>query len=235
MLEMHAITKVYGEGRSSVEALKHVDLRVARGEFVSIMGPSGSGKSTLLNLASALDLPSSGRIRIADQDISQLDDDSLTLFRRRKIGLIFQFFNLLPTLSALENTLLPVMLERRASAADERRALELLERVGLEARSAHHIQQLSGGEMQRVAIARALMLEPALLLADEPTGNLDSATGDSILQLLKETCLRHTTTIIMVTHNESAAQVGDRVLWLKDGRIVRDEATAAPPITRAAE
>lgn len=223
MITLHAVSKTYGDGPSRVDALKNIDLTVRAGEFVSIMGPSGSGKSTLLNLVSALDAPSSGAIVIDGRDISQLDDDALTLFRRRKIGLIFQFFNLLPTLDALENTLLPVMLERKVTTADVARATELLASVGLAERVRHRTHQLSGGEMQRVAIARALIMGPALILADEPTGNLDSTTGASILSLLKQTSLVTQTTVIMVTHDRNAAQVGDRILWLKDGQVRRDE------------
>jgi putative ABC transport system ATP-binding protein len=223
MITLHAVSKTYGDGPSRVDALKNIDLTVRAGEFISIMGPSGSGKSTLLNLVSALDAPSSGSIVIDGSDISQLDDDALTLFRRRKIGLIFQFFNLLPTLDALENTLLPVMLERKVTRSDVARATALLESVGLGERIRHRTHQLSGGEMQRVAIARALIMGPALILADEPTGNLDSTTGASILSLLKQTSLATQTTVIMVTHDRSAAQVGDRILWLKDGQVRRDE------------
>jgi putative ABC transport system ATP-binding protein len=200
-------------------------LSVQRGEFVSIMGPSGSGKSTLLNLISALDTPTAGTIRIDGDDVSKLDDDALTLFRRRRIGLVFQFFNLLPTLNALDNVLLPVMLERRVRATDRARAETLLATVGLQSRVLHHTSQLSGGEMQRVAIARALVLEPALLLADEPTGNLDSAAGAAILRLLRQTSLATGTTVVMVTHDRSAAEVGDRVVWLKDGVVWQDEST----------
>jgi putative ABC transport system ATP-binding protein len=223
MITLHAVSKTYGDGPSRVDALKNIDLTVRAGEFISIMGPSGSGKSTLLNLVSALDAPSSGSIVIDGSDISQLDDDALTLFRRRKIGLIFQFFNLLPTLDALENTLLPVMLERKVTRPDVARATALLENVGLGERIRHRTHQLSGGEMQRVAIARALIMGPALILADEPTGNLDSTTGASILSLLKQTSLATQTTVVMVTHDRSAAQVGDRILWLKDGQVRRDE------------
>ena len=227
MIELRSVTKIYGEGDTRVEALKNVDLHIAAGEFVSIMGPSGSGKSTLLNLVSALDLPSSGEISIDGQAIATLDDDALTLFRRHKIGLVFQFFNLLPTLDALDNTLLPVMLDRKVSAQDRQRAERLLTEVGLEARIRHRLHELSGGEMQRVAIARALMLEPKLVLADEPTGNLDSATGENILRLLRDSCQKHHTTVVMVTHDLTAARAGDRIVSLKDGRIVDDQRTRA--------
>ncbi|HEX7478437.1 MAG TPA: ABC transporter ATP-binding protein [Polyangiales bacterium] len=230
MINLQSVSKTYGEGPTRVEALRSVDLHIAAGQFVSIMGPSGSGKSTLLNLVSALDLPSAGKIIIAGQDVATLDDDALTLFRRRSIGLVFQFFNLLPTLDALDNVLLPVMLERKATQADHARAQQLLIEVGLGARTLHRMHQLSGGEMQRVAIARALVLEPRLILADEPTGNLDSVTGGAILALLRALCENHGTTVVMVTHDRNAAQAGDRIVSLRDGCIVGDER-----VTRAAE
>jgi putative ABC transport system ATP-binding protein len=223
MIELRAVTKTYGDGPNRVDALKGVDLSIQAGEFVSVMGPSGSGKSTLLNLVSALDLPSAGEISIDGQAIGTLDDDALTLFRRRKIGLIFQFFNLLPTLNALDNVLLPLMLEESPQASQRARAAQLLEEVGLRERTLHRLHQLSGGEMQRVAIARALILEPKLILADEPTGNLDSATGSNILKILRNTCSTHRTTIVMVTHDEQAARAGDRIVRLRDGRVVGDE------------
>jgi putative ABC transport system ATP-binding protein len=225
MIDLRSVAKTYGQGAALVQALKSVDLSISAGEFVSIMGPSGSGKSTLLNLVSALDTPSAGRITIDGQDVSKLDDDALTLFRRRKVGLIFQFFNLLPTLNALDNVLVPVMLERRTTTEDREHALELLNEVGLAARTLHRVHQLSGGEIQRVAIARSLVLGPRLLLADEPTGNLDSTTGTSILRLLRSTCENHGMTIVMVTHDVKAAQAGDRIVALKDGRIVEDTHT----------
>jgi putative ABC transport system ATP-binding protein len=223
MIRLRGLVKTYGEGANRVEALKGIDLFIAGGEFVSIMGPSGSGKSTLLNLVSALDTPSAGEISIDGQEIGNLDDDALTLFRRRKIGLIFQFFNLLPTLSAQDNVLLPLMLEGKINDKDRERAREILHEVGLTQRAEHKLHQLSGGEMQRVAIARALILDPRLLLADEPTGNLDSATGQTVLRLLRELCERHKTTVVMVTHDIHAARMGDRIVTLKDGRLVSDE------------
>jgi putative ABC transport system ATP-binding protein len=223
VIALESVSKIYGEGTNRIAALSDVSLRVERGRFVSIMGPSGSGKSTLLNLLSALEPATSGEIRIAGLDIARLADDDLTIFRRRQIGLVFQFFNLLPTLSALDNTLLPVMLERRATSEDRERAQALMCSVGLEQRMHHRIHELSGGEMQRTAIARALMMRPALVLADEPTGNLDSATGAAILALLKETCVATHTTMVMVTHDRHAAEIGDQIVWLKDGRVVGEE------------
>ena len=233
MIELRSVCKTYGDAASRVDALKGIDLQVEPGQFVSIMGPSGSGKTTLLHLMSALDVPSSGSIRIDGQETARLDDDALTLFRRRKVGLVFQFFNLLPTLNALDNALLPIMLDRKVTPTDRARGEFLLDRVGLRTRHGHFMHQLSGGEMQRVAIARALIMEPRLLLADEPTGNLDSATGAGILDLLRETCSANGMTIVMVTHDPTAAQAGNRIVWLKDGRIVRDEATVAKPASAA--
>lgn len=223
MIQLRDLSKSYGEGPSRVDALKGVELEIAAGEFVGIMGPSGSGKSTLLNLVSALDVPTSGQIFIDGQEVSNLTDDALTLFRRRKIGLIFQFFHLLPTLSALDNVLLPVMLEGKVSDADRARAVQILSEVGLARRVQHRLHQLSGGEMQRVAIARALILAPRLLLADEPTGNLDSETGKAVLKLLRQLCVQHRTTIVMVTHDRSAALGCDRVITLRDGSVVSNE------------
>lgn len=225
MIELSGVTKTYGEGLAEVNALRGIDLAISAGEFVSIMGASGSGKSTLLNLVSALDVPTAGHIMIDGQDVGMMDDDALTLFRRRKIGLVFQFFNLLPTLDALDNTLLPLLLEARVDEHDRARARRLLAEVGLEGRIRHRLHQLSGGELQRVAIARALILQPKLILADEPTGNLDSATGATILRLLRETCASYGATVVMVTHDATAARAGDRVVSLKDGAIVADEPT----------
>jgi putative ABC transport system ATP-binding protein len=224
VIELRAVDKTYGEGASKVRALRGLDLHIPAGQFVSVMGPSGSGKSTLLNLVSALDTPSSGQISIDGQSIGDLDDDALTLFRRRKIGLVFQFFNLLPTLDALDNVLLPLMLEGNINAHDRNRARQLLAEVGLAERIEHRLHQLSGGEMQRVAIARALILGPKLVLADEPTGNLDSTTGATILKLLRDTCVEHHTTVVMVTHDPGATRFGDRIVRLKDGQLVGDEA-----------
>jgi putative ABC transport system ATP-binding protein len=227
MIRLRELVKTYGEGANRVDALRGIDLDIAVGEFVSVMGPSGSGKSTLLNLVSALDTPSSGQIIIDGLEIGNLADDALTLFRRRKIGLIFQFFNLLPTLSAIDNVLLPLMLEGKTNESDRERARQILSEVGLGQRTSHRLHQLSGGEMQRVAIARALILSPRLLLADEPTGNLDSASGQTVLKLLREMCERHQTTVVMVTHDRNAAGMGDRIVTLKDGHLVGDEATSA--------
>lgn len=223
LIQLTGVTKTHGVGSAAVSALKSIDLRIQRGEFVSIMGPSGSGKSTLLHLISALDTPTSGTIAIQGQDISKLSDDELTLFRRRKLGLVFQFINLLPTLNVLDNVLLPVSLERKVATRDRTRALGLLDEVGLGTRTGRFIHELSGGEMQRVAIARALIMEPSLLLADEPTGNLDSKTGSAILALLQRISESKRVTIIMVTHDAKAALVGQLTVALQDGRVVSDE------------
>jgi len=229
MVRLTAVTKIYGHGVSRVEALHAVDLHLRPGEFVSVMGPSGSGKSTLLHLVGALDAPTSGTITIDGRDIGQLDDDALTLFRRRTVGLVFQFFNLLPTLDVRENVLLPVMLERRVTAGDRQRAERLLEQLGLGERMGHRIYHLSGGEMQRVAIARALVMEPRLVLADEPTGNLDSATGAAILRLLRALSAEQGATVVLVTHDPGAARTGDRIVSLRDGCIVGDDRAGSSP------
>jgi putative ABC transport system ATP-binding protein len=226
MIELRAVSKTYGEEANKVHALRDVSFKIGSSEFVSIMGPSGSGKSTLLSMVSALDTPSSGQVLLDGKDIAGMDDDTLTLFRRRKVGLIFQFFNLLPALDALDNVLLPVMLERKVSAQDRARGKLLLEEVGLSDRISHRVHQLSGGQMQRVAIARALMLDPPIVLADEPTGSLDSNTGGAVLGLLRKLCDRHGATVVMVTHDAQAAATGDRILSLKDGALVDDQLTS---------
>jgi putative ABC transport system ATP-binding protein len=224
VIEVEGARKVYQRGKTEVQALDLERLVVPKGQFLSVMGASGSGKSTLLNLLGALDVPTAGKISIDGLDIAKLDDDALSRFRRERLGYIFQFFNLLPTLSALENVLLPGLLAGRGRGAMEKAALELLATVGLKDRAHHHPDELSGGEMQRVAIARALTLEPALLLADEPTGNLDSRTGQDVLGLIREATRARALTVVMVTHDPKAAQVGDRIVRLADGRIIGDEA-----------
>lgn len=229
MIELDQVYKNYSHGGAAVQALAGIDLRVVAGEFVSVMGPSGSGKSTLLNILSALDRPSQGKIRLDGRDIGEMTDDEVTLFRRDRIGLIFQFFNLLPTMTAVENVLLPILLARRASAVDQHFARDLLTQVGLGHRLNHKPGQLSGGEMQRVAVARAFVTRPGIILADEPTGNLDSTSGAEVLQLLKMQAEERNTTVVMVTHDRSAAAVGSRILWIRDGRIHEDSATTATP------
>jgi len=223
VIEMKGVTRVYGHGATRVQALAGVDLHVPKGQFLSVMGSSGSGKSTMLNLLGALDLPSGGTITIDGRELSKLADDDLSRFRRDRLGFVFQFFNLLPTMTAVENAMLPALLSGEPRAAVEPKALALLEQVGLKGRSHHRPDELSGGEMQRVAVARAILREPALLLADEPTGNLDSKTGVEVLTLLREATRARQLTVVMVTHDPKAADVGDRLVRLADGRIVGDE------------
>jgi putative ABC transport system ATP-binding protein len=217
--EFEAVRKHYG---NHVHALDGVDLKVALAERVAIMGPSGSGKSTLLHLACGLDEPTSGVVKVDGVNLSDLDDDSRTRLRREKIGMIFQTFNLLSTLTAVENVALPLRLQGAGWKESGRRAEKMIERVGLRDRGTHKPDELSGGERQRVAIARALIFEPPLLLADEPTGNLDTATGEGVLTLLDEMNRDFGVTILLVTHNEAATAHCDRVLTLRDGRIMRE-------------
>jgi putative ABC transport system ATP-binding protein len=220
VLEIRQLTKHYPMGESTVTALDCVDFTVERGEFVAIMGPSGSGKSTLLHLLGGLDTPTSGEIILAGQAFSGMSDDQITRFRRQKIGFIFQFYNLLPTLTAAENVALPLLIEGRSPAEYQPRLQELLGLVGLEDRASHLPDQLSGGQQQRVAIARAFANQPEIVLADEPTGNLDSRSGTAILELLRTACLELGATIVMVTHDPRAASYASRVVFLKDGRLV---------------
>jgi putative ABC transport system ATP-binding protein len=232
MIRLVEVVKTYRQGSTPVPALAGVTVEVPDGEFLSIMGASGSGKSTMLHLIGGLDVPDSGSISVGGRELSRLSDDELTIFRRRKIGFIFQFFNLLPTLSAEENVALPLLLDGKPMREVRPRVEALLERVGLGHRKRHKPDELSGGEMQRVAIARALVIDPILLLADEPTGNLDSKTGEEILQLLKETAEQTDRTVVMVTHEARAAAYGERIITLKDGRIVSDLADGAPASER---
>ncbi|MDQ7030837.1 MAG: ABC transporter ATP-binding protein [Ardenticatenia bacterium] len=197
-----------------------MDFRVRRGEFVAVMGPSGSGKSTLLYLLGGLDRPTDGDIVLDGHSLSRLDDDEITLLRRRRVGFIFQFFNLVPTLTAEENVVLPLLIDGQDVRRHVDRVTALLELVGLADRRDHKPDQLSGGQQQRVSIARALVMEPAILLADEPTGNLDSKSGTGILELMRRSCDELGQTIVMVTHDPKAAGYADRVVFLKDGRIV---------------
>jgi putative ABC transport system ATP-binding protein len=220
------VRKVFQRGGETVCALDRVTLEVPAGQFCVVMGPSGSGKSTLLHLVAGIDAPSGGRVLVDGRDLATLSDDERTLLRRRRIGLVFQFFNLLPTLSALENASLPLQLDGVGRLESERRARESLVDLGLGDRLEHRPHQLSGGQMQRVALARALVSEPALLLADEPTGNLDSHSGEEVLRLLRETATARGHTVLMVTHDEHAARVGDRIVRLQDGHVVSDISTA---------
>jgi putative ABC transport system ATP-binding protein len=213
------LVKTFGEGRTEVQALRGVDLDVRRGELMAIMGPSGSGKSTLLHILGALDSPTSGTIEVAGREYEALDDGGLTQLRRDHIGFVFQFFNLLPSLTAAENVLLPALIARRRDEAMRERALALLERVGLADRADHLPSELSGGQQQRVSIARALLLEPELMLADEPTGNLDRRSSREILALMRTLVEGEGHTIVMVTHDPTAAAVADRVVFLRDGAV----------------
>lgn len=222
ILEASDLQKRYGAGQHIVNALAGVDFAVEDGEFVAIMGPSGSGKSTLLHLLGGLDKPSQGEITLAGLRLAILNDNQATLARRHNIGFIFQFYNLLPTLTAEENVTLPLLIDGRSAAAYRDRVDRLLDLVGLTGRRTHKPDQLSGGEQQRVAIARALVTEPAIVLADEPTGNLDSKTGTVVMELLRRSCDELGQTIIMVTHDPRAATYADRVVFLGDG-VVRCE------------
>ena len=222
MLAVRDATKSYRQGDVEVKALAGVTLDVAVGEFVAIVGPSGSGKSTLLHLMGGLDAPTSGDVLIDGAPISRMSDDEVTIFRRRAIGFVFQFFNLLPTLSAEENVALPLLLDGRRPRDVRDRVTAALDAVGLTHRRKHRPDELSGGEMQRAAIARALVIEPKLILADEPTGNLDSATGDQILELIREANQDRGATVVMVTHDAKAAARGTRLVTMRDGVVVSD-------------
>jgi putative ABC transport system ATP-binding protein len=222
MIRCLEVRKTYQQGDQEVTALAGVTLEIPRGSFAVIMGPSGSGKSTLLHLIGGLDRPSGGDLLVDGRLIGQMADDQVTLFRRKRIGFVFQFFNLLPTLSALENVALPLVLDGRARVAAEQRAAALLGDVGLEGRQKHLPEELSGGEIQRVAVARALAFDPPILLADEPTGNLDSNNGASVLTLLRRISKDAGCTVVMVTHSDEAAGYGDRKIYLRDGRVERE-------------
>lgn len=217
ILQASQLVKEYQMGDVTVQALRGMDFVVNKGEFVAIMGASGSGKSTLLHLLGGLDVPSDGEVQLAGKRLAQLSDDDLTVIRRREIGFIFQFFNLLPTLSAAENIALPLLIDGKTTEDFAAKVDELLNLVGLGDRKDHRPHQLSGGQQQRVAIARALVTDPAIILADEPTGNLDSASGAEVLNILRRACDDKQQTIIMVTHDNQAAKVADRVVRLKDG------------------
>jgi len=220
ILETNGVSKQYRMGEVTVDALAGVDFSAEEGEFIAVMGPSGSGKSTLLHLLGGLDQPTDGEVALAGRVLSDLSDNQVTITRRRKVGFVFQFFNLIPTLSAEENIALPLLIDGRRPREYRERVDRLLELVGLTERRHHKPDQLSGGEQQRVAIARALVTEPAIVLADEPTGNLDSRSGDDILKLLRQLCDELGQTIVTVTHDPRAASYADRIVFLKDGRII---------------
>jgi putative ABC transport system ATP-binding protein len=218
VVEAADVTRRYGEGQAAVDALRGVSLGVGRGELVAVMGPSGSGKSTLMHILAALDQPTSGRVTIAGEDVGSLADQQVTLLRRRHIGFVFQFFNLLPMLTAEENVVLPLSIA--GEKPDKGFFEELLQRTGLSDRRRHRPSELSGGQQQRVAIARALVSRPTVVFADEPTGNLDSRTSGEILELLRAATEEHGQTTVMVTHDAGAATIADRILFLADGLIV---------------
>ncbi len=226
LLEVLDVKKSYVRGDQKVEALRGVSIQVDRGQFISIMGPSGSGKSSLLQVTGGLDRPTSGSVRFAGEPIESFSDYDLSVFRRRRLGFIFQFFNLLPSLSALENVALPLLLDGQALSKVEGKAKELLDYMGLKDRFGHLPGQLSGGEMQRVAIARALVGDPLLILADEPTGNLDTKTGANVLELLRKLVRERNQTVLMVTHDPKAASYGTGLITLRDGKVESFEKVA---------
>ena len=221
VLEVRELTKKYGQGESEVIALDHVSFSVERGEFVAIIGASGSGKSTLMNMIGGLDHPTGGSVIIEENDISSMSEDELAIFRRRNLGIIYQFYNLIPTLTAEENIALPWKLDGRKE--NKKRLAEILQLLGLEKRAKHLPGQMSGGQQQRVSIGRALINEPAFILADEPTGNLDSKTGMEIMDILKHANQKYNQTILLVTHDERIALQAGRIITIGDGKIVKDE------------
>lgn len=217
ILETAGLRKTYGQGESLVHALDGVDLKIEQGEFVSVVGTSGSGKSTLLHMLGGLDYPTEGKIWIDGKDISALKEDTLAIFRRRKIGFVFQSYNLVPVLNVYENIVFPIQLD--GNKVDEAYIDQIIHTLGLENKTNNLPSQLSGGQQQRVAIARALAAKPAIILADEPTGNLDSRTSQDVLGLLKVTARKFQQTIVMITHNEEIAQMADRIIRIEDGKI----------------
>jgi putative ABC transport system ATP-binding protein len=221
ILRVENLSKIYGSGTTQVKALDGVSFSVKRGEFVAIVGASGSGKSTLLHMIGGVDRPTAGKVLIEDTDIYKLDKTNLAIFRRRQVGLIYQFYNLLPILNVEENITLPLLLD--GQKADQKFLKEVLETLNLADRAGHLPNELSGGEQQRVSIGRALINRPALVLADEPTGNLDSKNSQEIVDLLKLSNKRYHQTLLMVTHNHNIALMADRMITLSDGRIVKDE------------
>jgi len=222
VMELIGVEKVYGAGETTVRALAGVDVRIFKGEFVAIMGSSGSGKSTCMNVLGALDQPTRGRYRFRGVDVAAFDRDQRALLRRHHLGFVFQSFNLLARTSALENVVLPLLYQRVKRSDREARALRMLKLVGLADRADHTPAQLSGGQQQRVAIARALVTEPAVVLADEPTGNLDSARTTEVMTLLKQLNRDEGITVVLITHEDHVAEFATRVLWFTDGRIVKD-------------
>ena len=221
VLEVNELTKRYGTGESEVIALDHVSFSVKKGEFVAIIGASGSGKSTLMNMIGGVDVPTSGSVRIEGQEIAQMNESELAIFRRRNIGMIYQFYNLIPTLTAEENIMLPWLLDQRKE--DRKKLQDILAMLKLEKRAKHLPGQMSGGQQQRVSIGRAMINDPAFILADEPTGNLDSKTSQDIIELLKYTNQKYHQTLLLITHDEKIALQADRIITIGDGKIVSDE------------
>lgn len=217
ILKAEHLVKTYGSGETAVKALDDVSLEVSKSEFVAIVGQSGSGKSTLLHMLGAMDYPDSGTLTVDGEDVFSMNDDALAQYRRRKAGFVFQFFNLLPVMTAKENILIPLSLD--GQKADEAYLNEIAETMGIADRLSHYPHQLSGGQQQRVAIARAMISKPAVILADEPTGNLDSASGNEILSLLKTTIKKYDQTLILITHDMTVAEKADRIITIKDGKI----------------
>lgn len=220
ILRVENLTKVYGKGESKVTAVDNVSFSVEKGEFLAIVGSSGSGKSTLLHLLGGVDRPTSGKVYVDGKDIYSLNDDNLAIFRRRQVGIIYQFYNLIPILNVEENITLPCDLD--GNKVDDQRLQELLKNLGLENRKKHLPNELSGGQQQRVSIGRALINNPAIILADEPTGNLDSKSSEEIVELLKLTNKKYKQTIIMITHNLEIASEADRVITMEDGKIIKE-------------
>lgn len=221
ILRVEHLKKTYGEGKNAVHALDDVSFSVEKGEFTAIIGPSGSGKSTLLHILGAVDVPTSGKVYMDGQDVFAQNEEELAVFRRRQVGLIYQFYNLIPVLNVRENIALPILMDGRK--INEKRLQEMIHTLRLEGREKHLPNQLSGGQQQRVSIGRALMNAPAVVLADEPTGNLDSRNSHEIMELLKESNKRYNQTLIMITHDENIALQADRIIAIEDGRITRDE------------
>ena len=221
ILRIEHLSKIYGKGETEVRALDDVSFSVQKGEFLAIIGPSGSGKSTLLHILGGVDRPTGGNIFIEDTDISTLNMEELAIFRRRKVGLVYQFYNLIPTLNVRKNILLPVLLDGRKP--DEARFEQIVDTLGLSDRLTHLPRELSGGQQQRAAIARSLIYQPAILLADEPTGNLDRRNSEETIELLKLSNRKYGQTVLLITHDEKTALMAERILTLEDGKIVRDE------------
>lgn len=221
ILRVENLTKVYGKGENEVRALDGVSFSVEKGEFVAIIGPSGSGKSTLLHILGAVDEPSSGKVFMDDKDVFKQNEEQLAIFRRRQVGLVYQFYNLIPVLDVVENITLPVQLDGRK--INRERLQDMVALLGLHGREKHLPNQLSGGQQQRVSIGRALMNSPSVVLADEPTGNLDSKNSQEIMELLKKSNRKYNQTLIMITHDENIALQADRIIAIEDGRITRDE------------